>query len=133
MQIKRLTPMLNVSDIERSLDFYQKLARFELVSPRQAVDQWRWACIRSGAAELMLSGAGGPATRGDRIDPAQHDGWPAIYYFYPDNVADLHAEPTLSRCSERKNRLSSTAYLTASRSFRGGGRMEQVRVERLDH
>ena len=48
MRIKRLTPMLNVSDIERSLDFYQKLAGFELVSPRQAVDEWRWAWIRSG-------------------------------------------------------------------------------------
>jgi catechol 2,3-dioxygenase-like lactoylglutathione lyase family enzyme len=34
MRIKRLTPMLNVSDIERSLDFYQKLAGFELVAPR---------------------------------------------------------------------------------------------------
>ena len=29
-------------------------------------------------------------------------------------------EPTLSRCSERKNRLSSAAYLTASRRCRGG-------------
>ena len=29
-------------------------------------------------------------------------------------------EPTLSRCSERKNRLSSAACLTVSRSFRGG-------------
>jgi hypothetical protein len=28
--------------------------------------------------------------------------------------------PTLSRCLERKNRLPSAAYLTASRSFRGG-------------
>src|SRR4029434_6976283 len=28
--------------------------------------------------------------------------------------------PTLSRCSERKNRLPSAACLTASRSFRGG-------------
>src|SRR6476619_534493 len=28
--------------------------------------------------------------------------------------------PTLSSCSERKNRLSSTECLTASRSFRGG-------------
>jgi catechol 2,3-dioxygenase-like lactoylglutathione lyase family enzyme len=47
MQIKRLTPMLKVSDIERSLKFYQKLVGFELVSPRRAVDQWRWAWIRS--------------------------------------------------------------------------------------
>jgi hypothetical protein len=38
MWLKRLTPMLNVSEIEPSLEFYQKLAGFELVSPREAVD-----------------------------------------------------------------------------------------------
>ena len=31
-----------------------------------------------------------------------------------------NAQPTLSRCSERKNRLSSAACLTVSRSCRGG-------------
>ena len=92
MRIKRLTPMLNVSDIDRSLDFYQKLAGFELVSPRQAVDQWRWAWIRSGDGELMLSESGGPATRVDQSDASRDEGWPAIYYFYPENVVDLHAE-----------------------------------------
>src|SRR5437016_1099718 len=35
-------------------------------------------------------------------------------------VVALIFQPTLSRCSERKNRLPSAAYLTASRSFRGG-------------
>jgi uncharacterized glyoxalase superfamily protein PhnB len=28
----------------------------------------------------------------EQIDPSRHEGWPAIYYFYPDNVMDLHAE-----------------------------------------
>jgi catechol 2,3-dioxygenase-like lactoylglutathione lyase family enzyme len=55
MRIKRLTPMLNVSDIERSLDFYRKIAGFELVSPREALDQWRWAAIKSGDCALILS------------------------------------------------------------------------------
>jgi catechol 2,3-dioxygenase-like lactoylglutathione lyase family enzyme len=92
MRIKRLTPMLNVSDIERSLDFYQKLAGFELVSPREKVAQWRWAWIKSGDGELMLSESGGPATRVDQSDSSRDKGWPAIYYFYPENVVDLHAE-----------------------------------------
>jgi hypothetical protein len=39
MRIKRLTPMLNVSDIEGGLDFYQQLAGFALVNPRETVDQ----------------------------------------------------------------------------------------------
>jgi catechol 2,3-dioxygenase-like lactoylglutathione lyase family enzyme len=92
MRIKRLTPMLNVSNIERSLDFYQKLAGFELVSPREAVDRWRWAWIRSGGGELMLPESGGPATRVGQVDPSREEGWPAIYYCYPEDVAALHAE-----------------------------------------
>lgn len=43
---------------------------------------------------------------------------------YIDNLSEEvkkgMLEPTLSRCSERKNRLPSAACLTASRSFRGG-------------
>ena len=92
MRIKRLTPMLNVSDIERNLDFYQQLAGFALVSPRETVDQWRWAWIKSGDGDLMLSESGGPAIRVDQIDPSRDEGGPAIYYFYPENVVDLHAE-----------------------------------------
>jgi uncharacterized glyoxalase superfamily protein PhnB len=92
MRIKRLTPMLNVSDIERSLDFYQRLAGFELIRPREMVDHWRWAWIKSGDGELMLSESSGPATQVDQIDPSRAEEWPAIYYFYPENVVDLHAE-----------------------------------------
>jgi uncharacterized glyoxalase superfamily protein PhnB len=92
MRIKRLTPMLNVSDIERSLDFYQQLAGFELIRPRETVDHWRWAWIKSGDGELMLSESSGPATQVDQIDPSRAEEWPAIYYFYPENVVDLHAE-----------------------------------------
>jgi catechol 2,3-dioxygenase-like lactoylglutathione lyase family enzyme len=71
---------VNVSEIERSLDFYQQLAGFELVSPRETVDQWRWAWIKSGDGELMLSESGRPATREDQIDPSRAEWWPAIYY-----------------------------------------------------
>src|SRR5437667_12636366 len=45
----------------------------------------------------------------------------------------LSNQPTLSRCPERKNRLSSAECSLASISFRGGLAMEQIRVERLDH
>jgi catechol 2,3-dioxygenase-like lactoylglutathione lyase family enzyme len=84
--------MLNVADIERSLSFYQTIAGFELVSPRQALEQWRWAHIQAGDCELMLSESGGPASPPAPIDAAEDDGWPAIYYFYPENVVALHGE-----------------------------------------
>jgi catechol 2,3-dioxygenase-like lactoylglutathione lyase family enzyme len=84
MRLKRLTPMLNVSDIERSLDFYREMVGFELASPRQAVEEWRWAWIKAGDSELMLAESGGPANQVAQIDPSHDEGWPAIYYFYSD-------------------------------------------------
>jgi uncharacterized glyoxalase superfamily protein PhnB len=92
MRIKRLTPMLNVSDIERSVDFYRKIAGFELVSTRETLEQWRWATIKSGDCALMLSESGGPAKQIDQRDPLQDEGWPAIYDCYPEDVVALHAE-----------------------------------------
>jgi uncharacterized glyoxalase superfamily protein PhnB len=92
MRLKRLTPMLNVADIERSLSFYQAIAGFELVSSRDALEQWRWAHIRAGDCELMLSESGGPANPGAPVDTSEDDGWPAIYYFYPEDVTALYGE-----------------------------------------
>jgi catechol 2,3-dioxygenase-like lactoylglutathione lyase family enzyme len=57
---KRLTPMLNVADIERSLNFYMEALGLELVTSRAVVQQWRWAHLRLGACDLMLSESGGP-------------------------------------------------------------------------
>jgi catechol 2,3-dioxygenase-like lactoylglutathione lyase family enzyme len=93
VRIKRLTPMLNVADIERSLSFYQAIAGFELVSPRGALEQWRWTHIRAGECELMLSESGGPARPPAPVDAAEEeDGWPAIYYCYPEDVTALSGE-----------------------------------------
>ena len=91
MQLKHLVPMLNVSDIDRSLEFYRKGLGFEVVSDPAAVKQWRWATIRSGHTELMLSGSrrGPGATRVE--DPHDDTGWPVIFYFYPDDVMRLYA------------------------------------------
>lgn len=89
MHIKRMTPMLNVSDVHRSLRFYQEVAGFELRSPRQAVDEWRWATIQSGDCTLMLAESGGPAPHPSQISAQGEEGWPVIYYFYPDDVVSL--------------------------------------------
>jgi catechol 2,3-dioxygenase-like lactoylglutathione lyase family enzyme len=50
--------MLNVSNIENSLEFYQKALGFNVVSDPAAASDWRWATIRSGNTELMLSETG---------------------------------------------------------------------------
>lgn len=92
MRMKRMTPMLNVADVERSLRFYQEIAGFDLRSPREAVEHWRWAYIQSADCELMLSESGGPTPQLSPTNGPDEDGWPVIYYFYPEDVVALHAD-----------------------------------------
>jgi uncharacterized glyoxalase superfamily protein PhnB len=89
MRLSRMVPMLHVSDSERSLAFYREALGFSLASPESVVEEWRWAHIRSGGVELMLAEGleGGPI----REPGATGEDWPAIYYFYPDDVVGLHA------------------------------------------
>lgn len=91
MQLQRLIPMLNVSDIETSLDFYRRALGFEIVSDPAAVRDWRWASIRSGNTELMLSESRRDTAERRVSDPHTDTGWPALYYFYPDDVVRLYA------------------------------------------
>ncbi len=91
MRLENLIPMLNVSNIETSLDFYQRALGFEVVSDPEAVKEWRWATIRSGDTELMLSETQCDLGLDQGVDPHEATSWPAIFYFYPDDVAALHA------------------------------------------
>ena len=92
MALKNLIPMLNVSDIEASLEFYREALDFKLVSNLDAVRKWRWATIRSGWTELMLSQTDSPPTHVADNDPHASTAWPVIFYFYPDDVARLYAQ-----------------------------------------
>jgi len=94
MRLKNLIPMLNVSDIEASLTFYREALFFEVVSDPNAVQEWRWATIRSGETELMLSETESPPKLIKEVDPQECTDWPAIFYFYPDDVLQLHAHVT---------------------------------------
>lgn len=92
MALKNLIPLLNVSDIEASLDFYRDALGFQVVSNPQAVKEWRWATIRSGWTELMLSQTGSGPGLSSSPDPRANTNWPTIFYFYPDDVARLYAQ-----------------------------------------
>jgi uncharacterized glyoxalase superfamily protein PhnB len=48
-----------------------------------------FACL---GREVHLLESGGPATRADQLETSRDEGWPAIYYLYPENVVALHAE-----------------------------------------
>jgi uncharacterized glyoxalase superfamily protein PhnB len=92
MALKNLIPMLNVSDIKASLEFYCEALDFNVVSNPDAVQEWGWATIRSGWTELMLSQTDSPPTPVADIDPHANNAWPVIFYFYPDDVARLYAQ-----------------------------------------
>lgn len=91
MKLKKLIPMLNISNIEGSLDFYQKALGFEIVSDKDAVKEWKWATIRSGNTEIMLSETEHSLNLEKGIDPQKNISWPTIFYFYPESVGELHS------------------------------------------
>ena len=90
MNLTKLTPMLNVSNLEASLAFYETALDFKLVSPREALKEWRWGTIRSGNAELMLSETETDLNLARDINPSQDTRWPTVFYFYPDDVEALY-------------------------------------------
>ena len=92
MAMSRLTPMLNVSDVERSVDFYRRAAGFQLASDEAQLKDWRWARLRLGDSELMLSESGGPHAslrEGNPMAESEPEclGWAAIYCLHTDDVA----------------------------------------------
>jgi uncharacterized glyoxalase superfamily protein PhnB len=92
MALKNLIPLLNVSDIEASLEFYREALDFKVVSNPEAVKDWHWATIRSGWTEIMLSQTESPPEPITVVDPHTNTTWPVIFYFYPDDVARLYAQ-----------------------------------------
>ncbi len=83
--------MLNVSDIEQSLDFYSRALGFALISDPSAVRSSRWATVRSGNAELMLSEFRHAAIAQKTGNPRRDRDCSVVFYFYPDDVVALYA------------------------------------------
>ncbi|MBF2098219.1 MAG: VOC family protein [Gloeomargaritaceae cyanobacterium C42_A2020_066] len=87
MTFRGMTPMLNVTNLERSLAFYQAVAGLTQISSAEALNQWRWAYLQAGDMGLMLCESGGPPRP---ADANRRDAWEVIYYFYPTDVVALH-------------------------------------------
>ena len=100
--------MLNVTDIQNSLDFYQKGLFFSIVSDPVSVNEWRWATIKSGDTELMLSESCHTSSLKQGIDPQTSNEWPTIFYFYPESVDKLHAH--LQQCGYMPTKILNTIY-----------------------
>ena len=108
MKLKNLIPMLNVNDIKTSLGFYESALDFKVVSDPSAVEEWRWATIRSGETEIMLSESETDLGLVKKIDPHECTTWPVIFYFYPDNVTQLYQH--IKDCGYHPTSLTTTIY-----------------------
>lgn len=76
MRMSRITPMLPVSSMPASVQFYEKLG----FSVEKRNDEWRWAMLRFGDCRLMVDESinvrpGPPAT---------------VVYMYLDDIAAFH-------------------------------------------
>lgn len=106
MSLSRLVPMQPVSDLDRSLRFYQALG-FTIEQHRE---DWGWAMLRCGECQLML----------DRSIHL-HAGIPktAVLYLYPEDIVAFHR-------SARENELDVPDLET---TFYG---MQEFRIEDPD-
>jgi catechol 2,3-dioxygenase-like lactoylglutathione lyase family enzyme len=59
MKVESLVPMAHVTNLDRSIEFYAKLG-FDVMNTFKHQEQLRWAWLRSGGADLMLSAADEP-------------------------------------------------------------------------
>lgn len=77
MKMNRLIPMLPVSSMPASVEFYQKLG----FSIEQRNDEWRWAMLCFGECRLMVD---------QSINVHPELPRTSIVYLYPDDIAGCH-------------------------------------------
>jgi catechol 2,3-dioxygenase-like lactoylglutathione lyase family enzyme len=77
MKMSRLIPMLPVTSIEASVEFYERLG----FGVEQRNDGWGWAMLRFDECRLMLD-------RSINTDPAAPR--QSVLYLYPEKIAEYH-------------------------------------------
>ena len=75
--MRDLVPMAHVADIRRSVEFYGHLG-FQVIGKYEPEGQLKWAHLRSGGAELMLSLA---------TEPVNAAAQGVLFYMYVPGVA----------------------------------------------
>lgn len=79
MKLNRIIPMLPVSNMPASVEFYRKLG----FSVEQRNDHWRWAMLCFGDCRLMVD---------ESINV--HPGIPrtSVLYLYPEGIHEFHEQ-----------------------------------------
>ena len=80
--MRGLVPIARVADMKRSIEFYAQLG-FEVMGKFEPEGQLKWAHLRNGGADLMLSLAAEP------INPAAQG---VLFYMYVLEVAKFREQ-----------------------------------------
>lgn len=86
MLMQRLTPLLNVADVERSLSFWRDALGFAVTDRFELDGVLRWAELRSGEVVVMINASDASLGR-----ERSEDGG-VVIYLRVGSVRDLHAE-----------------------------------------
>jgi uncharacterized glyoxalase superfamily protein PhnB len=91
--IEALTPLLNVRDVEVSMNFYTHTLGFEVVGEWTLEERVRWVRLRNGSVELMLNSS--EEASDDDIARSRRSGsasfTDSVLYFTVPDVDALHA------------------------------------------
>jgi glyoxylase I family protein len=71
IEIRGLAPLLGVFDMKASVRFYRDVLGFEFVSTSAPGDDFGWALLRHGGAEVMLNIVDHDGADGSSPDPAR--------------------------------------------------------------
>lgn len=85
-----LTPLLNVLDAPRSIEFYTQALGFTVDRQFEMDGAVVWARVSNGDAALMLNQSPGRARREPRKDAASYDD--VVVYLEVDDAPGLHGE-----------------------------------------
>ncbi|HKR24187.1 MAG TPA: VOC family protein [Allosphingosinicella sp.] len=94
IEVNGMAPLIQVYDMDRSVDFYQSVLGFDLVSSSEEVDApdgryFHWCWLRLGGAHLMLNTAYDEGERPPEPDPDRIETHRDIGLFF--DCADVDA------------------------------------------
>jgi len=99
MHYDSVTPMLHVSNIRASLDFYQTRLGFTRVSSDAQLRDWRWARVVCGRCDFMLMETLADLHLPQGCDAETNTGWPVQLYFLLDDVETLYQRLRAQGCT----------------------------------
>ena len=84
MKLNSLIPLVDVCDVERSIDFYENALGFNIEDKLIWNGEIEWALLSSGQVHIMLSNGDEP--RDDTYAVPKN----GVFFIYPDDIDGLY-------------------------------------------